>query len=406
MSAPSSVTIVGASASGLTTAEALRRKGFTGRLRLIGSESHLPYDRPPLSKQVLNGSWHPDRAQLRPRDSLTELDVELHLGESARRLMAADRTVVTESGREFEADAIVIATGLHPRTLPEAAGLTNVHVLRTMDDAAALRLALEGERHRVAVVGNGVLGAEIAATASEMGASVTLVGRQPAPMQSTLGAWAGDRLACMHRDAGVRLRSGKHVARFEHAGGRVTGLRLRDGELLPADVTVVALGSLPATSWLEDSGLDLDDGVVCNEQCEAADGVYAVGDVARWYHRELGMSMRLENRTNATEQAAVVAANILGAGEAYVPIPYMWTDQFATKIQLYGVATAKAQVEIVDGDPEQGRFTAVVSDGDTVTGVLGWNMPKQSRVLRQALEAELRGTSDFTPPDRNALEKS
>ncbi|WP_326691685.1 FAD-dependent oxidoreductase [Streptomyces sp. NBC_01795] len=384
MSVPRSVLVVGASAAGLGTAEALRRKGYQGRLTVLGAETHLPYDRPPLSKQVLSGAWEPDRTPLRTQERLDTLDAEFLLGDAAVSLDAAARTVRTAAGRSLGADAIVVATGLRPRTLPGQEELRGVHVLRTLDDAVALRSAL-ADASRVVVVGDGVLGAEIAATARQTGPSVTLVGPQPAPMSGQLGPWPAGLLAELHAEHGVRLVPGTAVAGLTSHRGRVTGVRLPSGEALPADLVVVAIGSAPATEWLAGSGLEVADGVVCDAYCRAAPGVYAAGDVARWHHGTLGMSLRLENRTNAIEQPSAVASVLLGEDRPYTPVPYFWTDQFAAKIQVHGTPTPDAEVTVVEGTEQDRRFVAVFSQAGRTTAVLGWNMPKQTRLHRQAL---------------------
>ncbi|MEU4766560.1 FAD-dependent oxidoreductase [Actinosynnema sp. NPDC023794] len=384
MTAVSDVLVVGASAAGLATAEALRRKGFTGGLTLLGDEAHPPYDRPPLSKQVLSGAWEPERARLRGPDVFDELGATHLPGDPAVSLDLPARGVRTASGTVLRADAVVVATGVRPRTLPDQAGLGGVHVLRTVDDAVALRADLLAAE-RLVVVGDGVLGAEVAATARGLGLDVTLAGPQAAPLAARLGPLASGVLADLHAGHGVRLRLGAAVLGLTGRDGRVTGVRLDTGDVLPADVVVVALGAIPNTDWLLGSGLRLDNGVVCDAGCRAADGVYAVGDVARWHHEHLGASLRLENRTNAAEQAAVVADNVLGAGRAYTPVPYFWTDQFDAKLQVFGLLPGDAEVSVVDGDVTARRFVALYERAGEPVGVLGWNMPKQARRLRQRL---------------------
>ncbi|HEV7975903.1 NAD(P)/FAD-dependent oxidoreductase [Amycolatopsis sp.] len=382
MNPPADVLVAGASAAGLATAEALRRKGYQGHLTILGAETHLPYDRPPLSKQVLSGSWLPERTQLRTQEVLSALDAEFVLGDPAVGLAVAERTVHTASGRALRADAVVVATGARPRTLPGQADLAGVHVLRTLDDVLALRADLLVST-RLVVVGDGVLGAEIATTAREMGLDVTMAGPQPAPMASQVGSLVSAMLGELHTERGVRLRLGTGVSGLSGVDGRVTGVRLETGEVLPADVVVVAVGAIPSTEWLEGSGLRLENGLVCDSRCRAADGIYAVGDVARWHHEKLGTLLRLENRTNATEQAMAVAADLLGAEQPYHPVPYFWTDQFDAKLQIHGLLPADADVTIVDGEHASRRFVARFSRHGRVTGVLGWNMPKQTRRRRQ-----------------------
>lgn len=378
---PSHVLVVGASAAGLATAEALRRKGYRGRLTLLGGELHAPYDRPPLSKQVLAGIRSPDTTRLRTAEVLAALDAELLLGDPAAGLDPGTRTVRTASGRELRADTVVVATGLRPRHLPGAQGAEGVHVLRTLDDALALRSDLLASR-RLVVVGEGVLGSEIAATARSMGLDVTLAGPRPAPMLAQLGPVVSGRLAALHTGHGVRLRLGEAVGGLTAARGRVTGVRLDTGEVLPAEVVVVAIGADPATGWLAGSGLRIDDGLLCDSRCRAAEGIYAVGDVAAWHHELFGAPIRLENRTNATEQALAVADNILGADRPYVPVPYFWTDQFDARIQAHGRLGPDAEATVVEGDPATGRFVVRYERDGRVTGVLGWNMPRQARLRR------------------------
>jgi NADPH-dependent 2,4-dienoyl-CoA reductase/sulfur reductase-like enzyme len=360
----------------------LRRAGHQGRLTLLDAEPHLPYDRPPLSKQVLAGAWEPDRARLRSQAQLEALGAEFVRGEPAVALDAAERAVTTASGRVLRGDAVVIATGLTPHRLPGQDGLAGVYVLRGLDDALTLRGRLTPGT-RLVVVGEGVLGGEIAATARGLGLDVTLVGLGQAVLGDHLGAEIGGLLTRTHAEHGVRLRLGTAVGALIGDAGRVTGVRLVGGESLSADAVVVAVGCRPATRWLEGSGLVLGDGVECDARCRAAEGVYAVGDVASFVHEGLGRRLRLENRTNATEQAQTVAANILGADRAYTPIPYFWTDQYDVKIQLHGLPSSAAEVTVAEGDPEQGRFAALYREGGRVTGVLGWNMPKQARLLHQ-----------------------
>ncbi|WP_436735742.1 NAD(P)/FAD-dependent oxidoreductase [Streptomyces sp. BBFR102] len=384
MSQPGSVLVVGASAAGLATAEALRRKGYRGPLTLLGEEPHPPYDRPPLSKQVLAGSWEPERARLRDPARLTALDVRLLLGEAAVRLDAGARTVVTSTGRTLTADALVLATGARPRTLPGQRGLRRTHVLRTLDDAVRLRGAVAGAA-RVVVAGNGVLGAEVAATVSRLGPEVTLAGAHEAPMAGVLGTRIAGHLARLHTRRGVHLVGGTRVTGLAQAGGAVTGVRTAAGQTLPADLVVVAVGCVPGTDWLAGSGLELADGVVCDSRCRAAEGVYAVGDVARVRIGDADGAPRLENRTNATEQAGAVAANILGQDVPYAPVPYFWTDQYDAKIQVHGWPSPDDDVTVAAGAEEDDRFVARYTRGGRTTAVLGWNMARQARLLRQEL---------------------
>ncbi|MGW0627809.1 NAD(P)/FAD-dependent oxidoreductase [Streptomyces sp. NPDC002758] len=381
MSVPADVVIVGASAAGLTAAETLRRRGYGGRLTLIGDEPHPPYDRPPLSKQVLAGEWEPDRIALRAPEELALLDAELRFGRAAAGLDLSARQVVLDGGERLAFDGLILATGVAPRRLP-GADLAGVHVLRTVDDALALRQALLAGP-RVVVVGAGFLGAEVAATARTLGLEVTLVEPLPVPVYRPFGEGIGALVARLHLEHGTHVRCGIPVRRLLGAGGRVVGVELGEGTVLPADVVVLAMGSTPATGWLEGSGLPLNGGIECDERCRAAPGVYAAGDVASWHNLHFGTRMRVEHRMNATEQAIAAAGNLLGDNEPFAPVPYFWSDQYDTRIQAYGIFPAGAKVRILHGDPADRHFVAAYGHRATVVGVVGWNAPRETRMLRR-----------------------
>ncbi|MFF3493252.1 NAD(P)/FAD-dependent oxidoreductase [Streptomyces sp. NPDC002795] len=383
----SEVVVVGASAAGLTAAETLRREGYTGRLTLIGEERYLPYDRPPLSKQVLKGEWEPERLALRTSAALDDLDAEWLLGREAVGLDVAGRTVALADGSRVAFDGLVVATGVRPRRLPFAHDLTGVHVLRDLDDALALRDALRSAGS-VTVVGAGFLGAEAAAVARELGCSVSLVDPLEAPMVRQLGSAVAARVAALHTAHGVDVRCDTGVVGFSENRGRVAGVRLGDGSELAAEVVLVAIGSVPAVDWLRDSGLPVGDGLLCDAFCEAAPGIVAAGDVASWLHPDHGR-IRVEHRMNATEQGMAAARTLLGRRQPFAPVPYFWTDQYDVKIQAYGRPSADADFTVVDGDPDQGPFAAVYAQDGRTTAAVTWNMPRQARALRaQVLERE------------------
>jgi 3-phenylpropionate/trans-cinnamate dioxygenase ferredoxin reductase subunit len=384
------VVIVGASAAGLTAAEALRREGYTGALTLIGDEKVLPYDRPPLSKQVLAGTWEPEKTTLRQDTVFTDHDIELRLGVPASGLDLDGRTVALASGAEVGYDGLVIATGVTPRELPFGHDLAGVHVLRTIDDTLALRADLL-RSSSVVVVGAGFLGSEAAASARRLGLDVTLVDPLPLPLVRQFGDRVAAVVAELHEEEGVRLRAGVGVAAL-HGEGAVSGVELTDGTVLSAEVVLVAIGAVPATGWLAGSGVPVDDGVVCDATCQAVDGVYAAGDVARWFNPHFGELMRVEHRMNATEQGMAVARNLLGAGAPFAPVPYFWTDQFDTKIQAYGVFPAGAEMVVAHGELADRKFVAHYRAGGRVVGVLGWNMAKQLRQDRLLITAVSRSS--------------
>jgi 3-phenylpropionate/trans-cinnamate dioxygenase ferredoxin reductase component len=374
-----SVTIVGGSLAGLRTAEALRREGFEGAIRIVSAEAELPFDRPPLSKQVLAGAWEPERARLRGAD---ELEAEWLFGRRATSLDPETHMVTLDGGEPLHADAVVIATGAHPRRLPAAVAppeLTGVHVLRTMDDCLALRADLE-HGGRVTVIGAGFIGSEVAATAKGMGADVVVIEALPVPLERALGPEMGPIAAELHRDHGVAVQLGVAVAGLEGDGsGRVARVRLADGSAVDADVVVVGIGVSPSTAWLADSGLELRDGVVCDSRCRAAPGIVAVGDVARWYHEGMGDYLRVEHWTNASEQGNAAARTLLQGDDAppYTPVPYFWSDQHGTKIQFVGHARPGDEVRIVEGSVAERRFVAAYGREGRLVGALLWNRAAQ-----------------------------
>ena len=390
------VTIVGGSLAGLRAAEALRREGFDGRLRIVSAEAELPYDRPPLSKQVLAGTWEPDRARLRGAD---ELDAEWLFGRRATALDPATHAVTLDGAEVVDADAVVIATGAAPRRLPAAVAppdLGGVHVLRTIGDCLALRAELV-RGPRVAVIGAGFIGSEVAATAKGLGADVVVIEALPVPLERALGPEMGPLAAGLHREHGVEVRLGVAVAGLEGDGaGRVARVRMADGGAVEADVVVVGIGVAPVTGWLEGSGLELDDGVVCDARCRAAPGVVVAGDVARWYHERIGEHLRVEHWANAAEQGDA-AARALVHGDAalpYAPVPYFWSDQHGTKIQFVGHAKPGDAVQVVEGSVEERRFVAAYGrDGRTVAALL-WN--RAARVPHWLDQLTLR--VPFPPP--------
>ncbi|WP_269857558.1 NAD(P)/FAD-dependent oxidoreductase [Streptomyces sp. RPT161] len=375
------IVIVGASAAGLTAAETLRRRGYDGDLTLIGEDPHPPYDRPPLSKQVLTGTWESERATLRTAQQLRKLQADFRLGQAATALDVADRHIHMGGRESMGFDGLIIATGVVPRRLPDS-DLAGVHMLRTLDDALALRAALLAGP-RVVVVGAGFLGTEVAAAARALGLDVTLVEPEPVPVRRPFGDRVGALVAELHRAHGTRLRCGVPVRQLRDADGRVTGVELGDGTTLPADVVVLAVGSTPATGWLTTSGLRLGNGVVCDALCQAAPGIYAAGDIASWHNPHFNTRMRLEHRMNAAEQAIAAVGNLLGDAVPFAPVPYFWTDQYDTKIQAYGVFPPGAELRIVHGDPSNGHFAAAYGHEGVVVGVLGWNTPREVRMLRR-----------------------
>ena len=387
MPAPRSITIVGASLAGLNAAEALRSAGYDGAITMIGAEPDLPYDRPPLSKHYLSGQWDRDRLDLLKPDRKDELNIEWRLGVRATALDLATRSVTLDDGSSVPGDGVVIATGGSARSLAGTASLGGLHTLRTIADARDLRKDLDAVPSRVVVVGAGFIGAEVAATARERGLEVTMVEMAAVPLGHAIGDRFGQVCADMHRDHGVDLRTGVGVEKIE-GEERVTSVRLTDGSTVEADVVVVGIGCAPATDWLVDSGLTIDNGVVCDETCLAAPGVVAAGDVARWPNGLFGEMMRVEHWDNAIEQGGVAARRLLAAdGEApaYQPVPWFWSDQYDRKIQMAGRIGPDDEMVVVDGSTEDRRFTAIARRDDQVVGVLAFNRPRLVMKYKQLI---------------------
>lgn len=368
--------IVGAGAAGLAVIEAARRRGEHGRIVLIGAESHHPYDRPPLSKGYLLGSVSRERLMLREHDAVERLGVEFRLGRVASGLDLASAELRLDDGSVVAYSRLVIATGVRP-VLPDSfAGSENVFVLRTLDDADRLRTALRSATS-MAVIGGGLLGYELAAVGRSAGLSVTLLARGLRPLESTLGITAGEQLADLHRDRGVDLRLGSAVRELTSAGpGTAVRITTQEGGSLTADVVVVAVGSTPNVEWLADSGLDLADGIGCDRVGRAAPNVYAVGDVARW-RTSSDRGVRIEHRTNATEQALAVAEHLSGGRDVFSGVRYFWTDQYGERIQVVGSIPADAKTAVVAGETAARRFVLTASHQGKLCGVLGWRMPKE-----------------------------
>ena len=387
-----SITIVGASLAGIRAAESLRRQDHDGPITLIGDEPHAPYDRPPLSKQFLGGEWGEDRLALTPPDKLADLDLDIRLGVRATSFDLATRRLGLQGDDDQVVDGLLIATGARCRTLPGTEGLAGVFVLRSLDDSLAIRAAFEAGPQRVVVVGAGFIGAEVAATARTLGLDVTMIESLPQPLSRVLGDEMGAVCADLHRDHGVDLRTGVGVDGIE-GNGRVERVRLSDGSVVGADVVVVGIGVIPNTEWLEGSGLEIDNGVVCDATCLAAPGVTAAGDVARWPNERFDEVMRVEHWDNAVAQGAHAARRLLvgdDEAEPFVPVPWFWSDQYDRKIQMAGRIGPDDEMSLVAGSLSERRFAAIYGRAGRLVGVLGFNRPRHVMRYRMLIES---GTS-------------
>jgi 3-phenylpropionate/trans-cinnamate dioxygenase ferredoxin reductase component len=392
MGNPERTVVTGAGLAGFRTVEELRRRGYSGQLTLIGAEDRPPYDRPPLSKRVLTDGIDPSL-----NADFASLDVDFHPGETAVALevpgpaapaspalalapaQPARESALITNRDKYPFDHLVLATGSVPVTLP---GPGPQRVLRTYDDALALR-ALLRPGLRLAIVGAGWIGAELATAAAAAGCQVTVVEAGPAPLAGALGAAAGARTAPWYEQAGVELRTGTAVESVERGG-----LALAGG-WLPADEIVTAVGVRPAVGWLAGSGLVLDNGVAVDPGLRASlPGVYAAGDCAAFASLRFGVRLRVEHWETALHAPEVVAANIAGGAEVYDPVPYFWSEQFGRMVQYAGHHAAADRL-IWRGDPDAATWSACWLSGDPprLTAVLAVNRPRDLLQGRRLIAA-------------------
>ncbi|MEE8558570.1 MAG: FAD/NAD(P)-binding oxidoreductase [Myxococcota bacterium] len=387
MAALGTIVVVGASLAGLRAVEALRSRGFDGTLVLIGAERHLPYDRPPLSKEVLRGDWDPARTSLTKPEKFEALSLDLRLGSRAVGLDPSSKRLELDTGESVAYDGLILATGARPLPIPGTPVLDGVHVLRTLDDSMAIAAELDAGP-RVVVVGAGFIGAEAAASCRARGLDVTLIEALPVPLGHVLGTELGEACAALHRDQGVELLCGVAVSTFE-GHERVERVQLADGRMLDADVVIVGIGVTPEIDWLASSGLDLGDGVLCDATlATSAQGIVAAGDVARWWNPLFEQSMRVEHWTNAAEQGTAAANRLLAGeegGEVFSSVPFFWSDQYGVNIQFCGWNHPGDRVAIVDGSLADHRFLALYGRGERLTAALAFNRPRQLMTCRRLI---------------------
>lgn len=364
------ILIIGGGLAAARTAEQLRRAQFDGPITIVGAESHLPYDRPPLSKGVLHSGV--DDVALKSAEFYEEKGISLRLGCAAVSVGVEARIVTLADGSTLGYDQLVIATGLVPKRILAFPDLQGICLLRTVDDARALR-DLASSAHRAVIVGAGFIGCEVAASFRKLGLGVVLVEPQPAPLASVLGERIGGLVTRLHRAEGVDVRTGVSVAEVIGAGGAVERVVLSDGSDLEADLVLVGIGSRPATDWLEGTDIDVDNGIVCDGLGRtSAPNVWALGDVASWRTSE-GHQVRVEHWSNVAEQVRVLVPAMLGQEPpAAVAVPYFWSDQYDVKIQCLGEPRSTDVVHLVEDDGR--KFLAYFERDGVVVGVVGGGM--------------------------------
>jgi NADPH-dependent 2,4-dienoyl-CoA reductase/sulfur reductase-like enzyme len=378
----SGVVIVGGGLAAARTAEQLRRAEFSGPITIVSDEDHLPYDRPPLSKEVLRAET--DDVSLKPAEFYAEKDITLLLGNGARSVDTDAKTVTLADGSTLGYDELVIATGLVPKRIRSFPDLPGIHVLRNVGQSLALRREAADAR-RAVVVGAGFIGCEVAASLRKLGVDVVLVEPQPAPLASVLGEKIGELVTRLHRAEGVDVRCGVGVSEVS-GDDRVRSVTLSDGEQIDADIVVVGIGSHPATDWLEGSGITVDNGVVCDDAGRtSAPHVWAIGDCASWRDDVKGQ-VRVEHWSNVADQARVLVPAMLGQdAPATVSVPYFWSDQYDVKIQALGEPEATDAVHIVEDDGR--KFLAYYERDGVVVGVVGGGFPGKVMKVRAKIAA-------------------
>lgn len=387
------IAIVGANLAGGRAAETLREGGFDGRIVLIGAEPDRPYERPPLSKEFLAGKMPEEKLYLRPAGYYAEQQIELRLGIRATGLDPASRTVELSDGERVSYDDLLIATGATPRRLgAPGEHLPAVLFLRTWRDSAELRRWMTRSR-RVAVVGAGFIGAEVAATCRQAGLEVVLLEMLPVPLERALGARVGALYADIHREHGVDLRTGEVVAEFR-GGERVEQVITASGAAIDCDFAVVGVGVAPETGWLAGSGLAIENGILVDEYCRTnRPHVYAAGDVANWWHPALGRRLRVEHFDNAQNQGVAAAKSILGQGQPYAPVPYFWSDQYDLNLQYVGHADGRDEIVLRGSVPERSWSAFYLRDG-RLQAALAVNRFKDVSAARQLIAQQIPITAE------------
>ena len=382
MSTSGGIVIVGGGLAASRTAEQLRRAEYAGPITIVSDEEHLPYDRPPLSKEVLRAET--DDVVLKPAEFYEEKDITMLLGSGATSLDTEAQTVTLANGEVIGYEELVIATGLTPKRIPSLPDLEGLRVLRTLDESLALREHAGSARHAV-VIGAGFIGCEVAASLRKLGVDVVLVEPQPTPLASVLGEQIGELVARLHRAEGVDVRCGIGVTEVKGTD-RVEKVVLSDGTELDADIVIVGVGSRPSTDWLEGSGVEIDNGVVCDVAGRtSAPNVWAIGDVASW-RDALGHQVRVEHWSNVAEQARVIVPAMLGVeATTTVVVPYFWSDQYDVKIQCLGEPEADDVVHVVADDGR--KFLAYYERDGAVVGVVGGGMPGKVMKARGKIAA-------------------
>ncbi len=378
------IIILGAGQAAAQAVASLRADGHTGEIALFGDEPFLPYQRPPLSKAYLTGEITPERLELRPRAFYEERGVRLHLGRRIVRIDPAARLVEDEAGTVHAYGKLLIATGTRARqiTLP-GADLAGIHHLRGIADVDTLRAAF-APGLRLAIIGGGYIGLEVAAKARALGLDVTVIEAAPRILARVVADGTAAYLDRLHREQGVTLLAGTGVAAISGTE-RATGVVLADGRVVPADLVLVAVGAIPNVELAAAAGLAVENGIVVDGAARTSvPDIFAAGDVTAFDSRLYGRRIRLECVQNAIDQAKVAASAMLGGEPAYDPVPWFWSDQYDAKLQIAGLSQGFDRTE-TEGDPASGRFAIRYFRDGRLIAVDSLNDPKSHLLGRRAL---------------------
>ncbi len=397
--------IIGGGLAGVSAAEELRKQGFDGTVQLIGKEAHAPYIRPPLSKGYLNGSEGLDAVYVHPEEWYAENGIELLTGTKAFGVNAAAHEVTVSGGKPLHYDKLLLATGSSPRLLTiDGAELGGVHYLRTLDDSVALQKELTGGGRTLVLIGSGWIGMEVGATARTLGDEVTILERDPIPLANAIGDELGTMFAEYHKEKGVVLRTSVVVEKIVGSHGKVAGVQLDSGEVVPADIVLIGVGAVPNVALADDAGLITENGIVVDQAMQTSDpDIFAAGDVANAFHPLANMRLRSEHWANALNEGPAAARGMLGQNESYEDIPYFYTDQFDLGMEYsgYGPLTRGAKI-VYRGDRAKREFVAFWLKDDRVVAGMNvnvWDVNEQvQRLIRSGTVVEESRLADESVP--------
>jgi NADPH-dependent 2,4-dienoyl-CoA reductase/sulfur reductase-like enzyme len=388
MSVCSEVIIAGGSLSGVTAAESLRNSGFAGRIQIFSDEKSLPYNRPPLSKQVLLGKWSGSECFFSTEERFKNLDIEFYSGKKVDSI-SVDLKEIYIDEIKYEYQNLIIATGVRARQLPKTEQMRRVFNLRTLNDVLAIKEILS-KVTRIGVIGSGVLGCEIASAISSLGKQVTILDQIDLPTLPMTGGHISVKIQELFLKNKIQMLMNRQVKEISEDSSQIT-IVLNDGSELKVELVIVAIGSIANTEWLSGSGLDISNGVLCDSKGEAGDGIFAVGDVARWWSKSTNSALKRENQSSAIEQGVAVGNFIATGEESDMALPFFWSEIFGTKITITGALEPDQNLEILHGDFLGDSFVGATFKDSIITGILGWNMPKEFREVRKKLEENKNG---------------